>query len=220
MKKLERFLLVVLIFVITISITGCTNKELNMENKIESEIDFCEGRILVFLKKCEYNDYLENGIYKWVDIEKDTNNFTKSFFTIESDLNYAKYDKNKIEDIKVILQNMNNYAITQNLENLKLEYSKLYSMITNIKLNQNRDFKNKCIDIYISSLSNNKEECNKKITNLEYFYKQIRENSEFLNINKFSLNRINDNIIDLRNALNSTEYQKIRAHALKIIEIM
>lgn len=219
MFKYKSFILLLIIISIFF-ITGCSNKKLNMESKIESEIDFCEGRILIFLKKCEYDEYVKDGSLDWEYIINDTNDFSNSFPTIEADLSNVNYDNSKIEEIKASLTSLKTYAQNKELDKLKKEYGILYSKVISIKNNDNRNFKNKCMQIYITSLENDKQKCNNLIAELEVIYETMKQKDDFLEINKFSLNRIHDNILDLKSALEAEEYQRIRAHSLKIVEIM
>lgn len=221
MKNIKGFLLIAIFSLLIFLITGCSkdNTNLNMESKIEAEIEFCENRIILFLKNCEYDEYVKDDILNWENIKDDTDKFVNSFPTIEADLSNVQYDQNKIEEIKTNLQNISNYSQTEDFEKLQNEYGNLYLKIISIKNSKNKDFKNKCMQIYIQALTENKN-FESLVTDLENTYSNLKQDSEFIQINKYSLNKINDNILDLKNAIQNSNFKKIRAHSLKIIEIM
>ena len=95
----------------------------------------------------------------------------------------------------------------------------MYLKIISIKNSKNKDLKNKCMQIYIQALNENKNFEN-LINELENNYNNLKQDSEFIQTNKYSLNKINDNILDLKKAIQDNDFKKIRAHSLKIIEIM
>ena len=214
------FLLIIIFSLIIILLTGCSNNiNLNMESKIEAEIEFAENRILLFLKNCEYNEYLENENLNWENIEKDIKIFVNSFPIIEDDLNNIKYSQKQIDEINNNLKSIAINLESKNFEKLKSDYGDLYLKIINIKNNKNKNFKNKCMKIYIQALIENKEVYN-LISEIEADYNNYKNDNEFININKYSMNKIYDNVLDLKNAINASDFKKIRAHSLKIIEIM
>ena len=118
MKNIKGFLLIVIFSLLTFILVGCSkdNTNLNMESKIEAEIEFCENRIILFLKNCEYDEYMEEYMLNWENIENDTEKFVNSFPTIEADLSNVQYDQTKIEEIKTNLQNLINYSQTKEIE--------------------------------------------------------------------------------------------------------
>ncbi|MBP3597149.1 MAG: hypothetical protein J6J60_07130 [Clostridia bacterium] len=216
-KKILLLLIFCLIFFL---LTGCNNNtNLNMESKIEAEIEFAENRILLFLKNSEYDEYLEDSTLNWEKIENDTNQFVNSFPIIEADLSNVQYSQNQIDEIKNNLNSITNNLKNRNFQNLKNEYGNLYLKIINIKNNKNKDLKNKCMKIYIQALNENKNVAD-LIAEIENDYKKNKNDYEFVNINKYSMNKIYDNIVDLKKGLKDNEFNKIRAHSLKIIEIM
>lgn len=220
MIDFKKIYLLLFVVISIFFITGCTNENLNIENKINAEIDFCENRILVFLKNCEYDEYTKDGNLDWESILNSTKDFTNCFPTIEADLSYVKYDNMKIEEIKTILQNINNYAENKDLNKLKVEYGNLYLKMNSIKIDKNKELKNRCMNIYISALTGNKDQCNLEISNFEKEFDNAKKDNNFLETNKFSLNKIQNNILDIKKALELGNFKKIVTHSLKIIEIM
>lgn len=219
MKKIKIFLVIIFFCVIVFLLTGCNNTKLNMESKIESEIEFAENRILLFLKNGEYNEYLEDGSLNWENIEKDTNQFITSFPVIEADLSNVHYSQKEIDEIKINLNNIAKNLENRNFQNLKNEYGNLYLKFIKIKNNKNKALKNKCMQIYMQALTENENVAN-LILEIEKDYNDNKKDKEFVDINKYSMNKIYDNIEDLKNAIKNNEFEKIRAHSLKIIEIM
>lgn len=218
--KNKKILLLLIFCLIFFLLTGCNNNtNLNMESKIEAEIEFAENRILLFLKNSEYDEYLEDSTLNWEKIENDTNQFVNSFPIIEADLSNVQYSQNQIDEIKNNLNSITNNLKNRNFQNLKNEYGNLYLKIINIKNNKNKDLKNKCMKIYIQALNENKNVAD-LIAEIENDYKKNKNDYEFVNINKYSMNKIYDNIVDLKKGLKDNEFNKIRAHSLKIIEIM
>ena len=161
MKKKKLFLLLIIFPLMTLLLTGCNNNtNLNMESKIEAEIEFAENRILLFLKNGEYDEYLEDGSLNWENIENDTNQFVNSFPIIEADLSNVQYSQNQIDEIKNNLNSITTNLENRNFQNLKNEYGNLYLKIISIKNNKNKDLKNKCMQVYMQALTENKNVSN------------------------------------------------------------
>ena len=126
MRNKKSCSLVIILLVMTILLTGCNNINLNMESKIEAEIEFVENRILLFLKNGEYDEYIKDGSLNWENIENDINQLVNSFPVIEADLSNVQYSENKINEIKSNLENIKSNLDERNFLNLKNEYGNLY----------------------------------------------------------------------------------------------
>lgn len=220
MKDLKKIICIFLFVSIIFSLTGCSKKDLNMESKIGSEVEFCENGVLIFLKRTDSEEYKKDDVLDWDKISKDNKIFTDSIPTIEADLASVNFDNNKIEDIKTSVQNMNQYCDSKDINKLINEYAIFYNKIVSVKSTDNREFKKLLMNAYINALNNNTPELATIITEIENKYKNLKSNEEFVKVNGFSLRKINDNIEDLKNNLNEDSYKILKEHCLKIIEIM
>lgn len=213
--KIMVFMLIVIISVLVLS--GCSkNNELNIQNKIEAEVEFTERGVEVFLKKCELDEYITNNEIDWKKIKDENAVFTNSFSVIESDLLFANLNSIKIDEIKNKIINIDNYVNNNEFDNLRKEYADLYISFESINLNEYKKLKCIIMDMYISAIDENFENLNTLITNLENEYRNIDKNGK----NAIELNRIHNIVINMRNILDSRDYDSIRNYCVQMISIL
>ena len=128
---MKKFLLILFIFMFCLS--GCSNDELTIENKIKAEIEYVEKNCSIFVKNFDDGEYIKEGVLDTEKINYDTSVFVNSLDVIEDDLRYVKLNEDILKNIDVIIQNMNNYYQNNEYDNLKNEYTNLYKVFETLE---------------------------------------------------------------------------------------
>lgn len=128
---MKKFLLILFIFMFCLS--GCSNDELTIENKIKAEIEYVEKNCSIFVKNFDDGEYIKEGVLDTEKIKYDTSVFVNSLDVIEDDLRYVKLNEDILKNIDVIIQNMNNYYQNNEYDNLKNEYTNLYKVFETLE---------------------------------------------------------------------------------------
>lgn len=128
---MKKILLVLCVCIFGLS--GCSNDELTIENKIKAEIEYVEKNCSIFVKKFNDNEYIKDGVLDTEKINYDAEVFVKSLSVIEDDLKYVKLDEKILNNIAIIIQNMNNYYQNGEYDNLKNEYVNLYYVFESLE---------------------------------------------------------------------------------------
>lgn len=220
MKNFKKLICICLFVILIFSLTGCSKDELTMESKIDSEVEFCENEILIFLRKVENDEYKKDDTLNWDKIREDNNTFTNSIPVIEADFASVNLDNNKIEDIKTSVRNMNQYCDSKDINKLMNEYAIFYNKIVSVKSTDNRELKKLAMNAYINALNNDSSQLATIIDEMQNKYNGLKSNEEFVRVNGLSLRKISDNIEDLKKGLNESNYKVLKEHCLKIVEIM
>ena len=88
---MKKFLLILFIFMFCLS--GCSNDELTIENKIKAEIEYVEKNCSIFVKNFDDGEYIKEGVLDTEKINYDTSVFVNSLDVIEDDLRYVKLNE-------------------------------------------------------------------------------------------------------------------------------
>ena len=128
---MKKFLLI--LFICMFGLSGCSNDELTIENKIKAEIEYVEKNCSIFVKNFDDGEYIKEGVLDTEKINYDTSVFVNSLDVIEDDLRYVKLNEDILKNIDVIIQNMNNYYQNNEYDNLKNEYTNLYKVFETLE---------------------------------------------------------------------------------------
>lgn len=214
MKKVKLlFLLVAIMF----CVTGCSkDDELTIQNKIDAEVGYVENGVEIFLKKCEKNEFLKDGVFDWERVGAENSIFLSAFSTIEDDLAYVKLDTTSIDNIKNTVQKIDNYVLNKDYDNSRIEYGNLYVLFENLSTSSLKRIRVLAMQIYISAISQNDGALNILANSIEEEYQKIELNED----NYIGLNRIKDVVYYFKTLVNEKKYDDLKVYSLRIIELL
>lgn len=215
---MKKFFLIILISIFIFS--GCSKNVESMENKINSEIEFLENRILEILGKYENSEYLENGKLNWENISYDFNVIVNNFEVIEQDLIYSKIDNFKLNLIKENIKNILENIRINNDINTKIELTNLYINILNIKDMDNIELKKLLVQELNYVYTQNTMNIQNEIINIENKYKEELNNQEFKRKNEYILVRFDNNLEDAKELISKSNYEQLPVILIELIEFL
>ena len=217
MKKIFYVIYIFEIFVIMLLLSGCTNnKELNIENKINAEIEFAKHGSIVLIKKFETNFYSDDEKIDWENAKDDGKVFTDSFVPIEEDFTYVGVNTEIIENIKESLTAINMGYENNDFDTLKIEYSNLFLKFENFDKSELKNFRTIVMNLYVKSIAKESQDISESINSLVNEYKNIKQTKQ----NYISLNRCNNIIIDIENKNTDKKYDEIRLDCINLIDLL
>lgn len=209
------------------SLSGCTNSsEKNINDKLDSELEYIEDIIFKISNKYAKGEYLEDDKMKWEEIKDDVIKINSSWGMLILDLTDVNVQNKEIIDFS---NNLNNLIISvseENEINLIDNLSKMYEKIINFKKSYNTD-KNKIYKNEIKSgvlkvfnivNKSDWEGAKIEINSVTEQYQNLMKNESYAKENEYNINKIYVLLEEYNNSINTSKYDLVRLKYISTVE--
>lgn len=246
---MKRFLSILLVLsLILISLTGCSNQEsLSLQDKNISELEYIEGKLVKILNEMARDEYLvevgtadnveentnlvtdDSIVTKKIDWEKllkDTNKIESSIATTITDLTALNIEASEIEKLSTGVNNMIIAIEKEDINSYLISLNNVYALIPSYMEkyagNNEKTFKKKLkyytISAYIAYNDGNLEMAKTQASELERIYSEKMKEVGYLQNNEYNLNKLYILIQELKRAIDSDSKELVKSKYLLTIE--
>ena len=225
MKKFKG--LIIEIIILLLVLTGCGKAQDNSINdKLNAELEYLEDLIFKITNKYAKDEYTEDEKINWDYIKGDIFNINDAWNSAILDLSKVDIDDNEIlkfssslNNLLISVSNQNEGMMISNLNDMYSQIIVFEDSYSNDKIKIERQkIKSQVLSTYNFLVQNQFEQSRIKIEETINNYKELMNNDEYKEANKYDLNKVYILLLEFRTAIQTQNYDLTRLKYILAVE--
>lgn len=229
MKKIKSIFYFCIIIISLFLLTGCSEQKTEEEllkDKILSELEFFESETFLIIEKYLNEDYIVDNNLDWEEIRDDFENISNSSSVIILDLISAKVNddeilklESRINAVNSVIENKDENSFLESLKNfynlIPIYLKEIYPDNKNIYLE--KDVNSNLLESLYYCITGNYEQSLNYIESAESIYKELINDTDFIEDNSYNMNRVYILIQEMKQSIQNQEKENVIIKFLNII---